>query len=116
MDAIGEYEQSHPDGPHFSSFQLPDIHGLQRATDLNPPVEVPTRLPTQPIKPKRSWTPKIHLKRTSQTENLHMNRRKKENSADAIELVRVDPRPTQTTEYYLPCHYFDYMVGTSTGG
>ncbi|KAF5010853.1 hypothetical protein FDECE_3026 [Fusarium decemcellulare] len=29
--------------------------------------------------------------------------------------VRVDPEPERVDEY-LPCHYFDYMAGTSTGG
>lgn len=94
MDEIGKIERNDPVSPHKSSF-CPTI-----------PAPEPERNAegTQSIRPENTGI----QTRTSTTDGAEITPQGGASSYVADAPLR--------TEGYLPCHYFDYIAGTSTGG
>ncbi|ORY16706.1 acyl transferase/acyl hydrolase/lysophospholipase [Clohesyomyces aquaticus] len=98
MDKVKEVEENHANGPHESSFcpRISETKGRGNG-DAGASAE-PTNMGARR---KRTLT-------TLDKDGSQVRReRGASNSPDA-------PRPS--TKGYLPCHYFDYIGGTSTGG
>jgi hypothetical protein len=121
MTFVAELEMSH-DEPHNSSFcprpvkpirSLSGVDRLQPRQTLAGP-QLPTQATLQSLPTRRTKTaPTAKMGRWFNKKSLRNAGEVASSSADqpATELAG---NPLWTG--YLPCHYFDYIFGTSTGG
>jgi hypothetical protein len=110
MDTVANLEQNHAEDPHESSFcprpdsargnNPPRIAVVSEASTADAPISVPTR-------------------KTTRASSNGWGLFKRKNSAP-MELQPTGESNTTEERHelsgYLPCHYFDYIFGTSTGG
>lgn len=110
MDTIASLEQKHPEGPHESSFcPRPDSARGKNPQQIAAGSEASTADATASV-PIRKLTG-----RSSNGWGLFKRK-------DSTPMELQPAVESNTTEErlelsgYLPCHYFDYIFGTSTGG
>jgi hypothetical protein len=113
MDAIGKHERGHKD-PHESSFarsapQAPALNGSAGHSQMGGSQhhEPPPRAPTDSsVVSSRSWPNLFRRQATTRSQQTNgISRQNTELETESSEVQR-----------FLPCHYFDYIGGTSTGG
>jgi hypothetical protein len=112
MEIIEKVEKEEQDPPHESSFgpKLQQAHepngsAAHQHADASEPATPPVRARTNSTLDPRS-TNRFFRRTTSQAQRME---------SQSSENTESDGCP-QTEEGYLPCHYFDYIAGTSTGG
>jgi hypothetical protein len=111
MDIIKRVEREEHDPPHESSFgpkaqQIREPNGSagHQQTEPTEPAQPPIRARTNSsLEPRSARFFRWNSNPPQIVESHSPGRKEKEGSP-------------QTDEGYLPCHYFDYIAGTSTGG
>jgi hypothetical protein len=110
MDTVASLEQNHPEGPHESSFcPRPDSARGENSTRVAvgsqaSTVDAPTSAPTR--KTTRASSNGWGLFKRKDSAPMELQPTEESNTTEE--------RPELSG--YLPCHYFDYIFGTSTGG
>jgi hypothetical protein len=113
MDAIGKHEREHED-PRDSSFAhsappAPALNGSAGHSQMGGSQnhETPPRAPTDSsVVSSRSWSHPFRRQttnRSQQTNGISRHNTELETGLSGV-------------KRFLPCHYFDYIGGTSTGG
>jgi hypothetical protein len=123
MTFVAELEMSH-DEPHNSSFcprpvelirSLPGVARLQSRQTLAGP-QPPTQATLQSLPSRRTKTaPTAKIRRWFNKDSLRNAGEVVSSSADQDQPV-TELAGNSLWTGYLPCHYFDYIFGTSTGG
>jgi len=112
MEAIAGLENAHSEGPHDSSFcPRPDSYPNGMVPGPN---SSPRDLNAQDtIQPTQSLRTSFSIK----IKNTTLKRKSKKSPTQQANSTSPTP-DTVKRDFtgFLPCYYFDYIIGTSTGG